>query len=306
MILLTGAQGFIGTSLLSRLRDLGEPVIPLHRAAGARAFTDKWECDLTRRDDLMILSSISTAPDTIIHLAGYVEISLRENPQAREAPPLPGPEDVSQTYACNVGATANLLDYCLKAGVRRLIFASSQSVYGMPQSTPLTEETPCVPLEHYALSKLCCEQMLRIGAQQGLAVTVLRIPGIFSEKRQRGLVFEFCRQAIQEKEIRVTTEFPVPLDVLHLDDAIEAFVKAVRYEPPDWTCMNISTGAACSVDLLADEIAALVPGCRVKHGQVSQPVVQMDPTRAETMLGWKAVPRSVRLTSMLEGIGHAN
>ena len=139
---------------------------------------------------------MSRGPNTIIHLAGHVEIALRAKPHTQNAFPIPGNENISQIYTANVGATANLLDFCLSMGVRHLIFASSQSVYGMPHSNPLTEETPCMPLEHYAMSKLCCEQLLQIGVNQGLVVTIMRIPGVFSETRQSGVVFRFCQQAV--------------------------------------------------------------------------------------------------------------
>jgi len=306
VILITGADGFIGRSLLAKLKELGHLAIPLRHGALARALDTEWECDLTRPDHLITLETAAPIPETVIHLAGYVEIALRANLKSPDGPPLPAEENVSKIYAFNVGATANVLNYCLRAGVRRLIFASSQTVYGIPQTIPVDEDAPCAPLEHYAMSKLCCEQLLRTGARQGLDITALRLPGIFSETRRSGVVFQFCRQALEAKLIQVTAGFPLPLDVLHLADAVAAFAEAVGYNEPGWTCLNISTGLPCSLDLLAEAVAALVPGCRVAHGQIAQPIVQMDPTRANTLLGWKAQPREMRLTGMLTEISHAN
>ncbi len=303
MILITGAGGYIGQHLQVRLIDMGLHAMPLYHAARPQVLDQQWECDLTCPAHFEELKKAIKMPKTIIHLAGYVEIALRAKPHTQGTPPLPGKENISKIYATNVGATANLLDFCLSTGVEHLIFASSQSVYGMPQSCPLTEETPCKPLEHYAMSKLCCEQLLQIGAQQGLAVTILRFPGVFSEARRSGVVFQFCQQAVQSGRICVKADYPLPLDVIHMEDVVDAFIKAVSWGGQErGICLNIATGEPCSLNLLAETIASLVPGFQVKHSKISQPIVQMDSKRAEVVLGWKAQPQSVRLANMLKSI----
>ncbi len=303
MILITGAGGFIGQYLHVRLVDMGQHVMPLYHASRPQVSDHQWACDLTCPEHLAELKKAAKVPKTIIHLAGHVEIVLRAEPYLQDAAPLPGKENISKIYYTNVGATANLLDFCLSTGVGHFIFASSQSVYGMPQSCPLTEETPCKPLEHYAMSKLCCEQLLQIGARQELAVTTLRLPGVFSEARRSGVVFGFCQQAARSGQICVEADYPLPLDVVHLEDAVDAFIKAVAYGgQEDGLCLNIATGEPCSLNLLAETIASFVPGCQVEPSKISQPIVQMDSKRAEAVLGWKAQPQSVRLANMLKSI----
>ncbi len=306
MILITGAGGFIGQYLRVRLMDIGLHVMPLYHAAKLQVFDEHWACDLTCPEHLAELKNAVKVPKTIIHLAGHVEIVLRANSHAQDAHPLPGKENISKIYDLNVSATANLLDFCLSTNVRHLIFASSQSVYGMPQSCPLTEETYCKPLEHYAMSKLCCEQLLRIGAQQGLMVTIMRLPGVFSEARWSGVVFKFCQQAIRSGKIHVRADYPLPLDVIHLEDIVDAFIKTVSWGGQEGcTCFNIATAEPCSLNLLAETIASLVPGCQVEHSKISQPIVQMCSKRAEILLGWKARPQRYRLATMLSSMNHA-
>jgi nucleoside-diphosphate-sugar epimerase len=305
MILLTGARGFIGRSLLRRLRALELETVALHRGPEVMVQGNTWECDLTQQDHLNYLLSGASVPETVIHLAGHVEISLVSDETNPRGAPIPGYEDIQKIYLGNVLATANLLAYCLRARVRRLIFASSQAVYGMPRSLPLTEETPCEPLEHYAASKLGCEEILKVGSRQGLNVTVMRIPGLFSEQRHSGVVFQFAHQAVTEKHIRVNAVLPLPIDTLHLDDATEAFISALAYDQPGWSCFNIGTGLPCSLNLMADEIGALA-ACEVTHAQVVQPVVALDVSRANRLLGWKAAPRQDRWCAMLREIGNVN
>ncbi len=306
MILLTGAGGFIGQYLWVRLVDMGMHVMPLYHAASVQVSDHQWASDLTCPGHLAELKKAAKMPKTIIHLASYVEIALRAKPESQDASPLPGKENISKIYATNVSATANLLDFCLSTGVRHLIFASSQSVYGMPQSCPLTEETPCSPLEHYAMSKLCCEQLLQVGAQQRLAITILRFPGVFSEVRQSGVVYQFCQQAVWTGQISVKADYPLPIDVIHVEDVADAFIKAVSWGGhEDGICLNIATGEPCNLNLLAETIASLVPACRVVLTPIFQPIVAMDSKRAETLLGWKARPQRYRLAAMLSSMNHA-
>jgi UDP-glucose 4-epimerase len=305
MILLTGAGGFVGRRLYARLKASGLQVVPLYHAEVPELQDDRVAVDLIRSDHLSLLKSMALLPETVIHLAGEIQIALQPDPQYPSNTPLPGREDLVRIYMANVTTTVNVVDFCLHAGVRHLVFASSQAVYGMPETGVLTEESSCAPLEHYAASKLCCEHILRVSARQGLAVTVLRFPGVFSEERRGGSVYKYCWEATSSKRITVTAQFPLPFDVIHVDDVTDGLEKAVRFGGREWTCLNLAYGEPCSLDLLADAIADLVPGCQVDHSRVSQPVVQTDSLKAYAILGWKPKPRQMRLTSMLESVRNA-
>lgn len=305
MILVTGAGGFIGKRLVSHFSLRGFEVVPLYRSKKPRIGNDSWEIDLTRPDHIAIVKNSDKKPDTVIHLAGYIDIVLQVDNSTFPGVPIPGVIDIPKIYSGNVTTTANILDICLHLGVKHIIFASSQTVYGMPVTGAFTEESPCAPLEHYANSKVCCEQILRIGTRQGIAVTVLRFPGVYSEERKSGAVYKFCRSAIYDKRISVKSNVPIPFDVLYIDDIIDGFEKALGHGGENWLCLNISTGEPCSLNLLADAVAELVPGCRVEYSKVTQPVVQMDSSRAFAVLGWKARLRRERLQFILDGIRNA-
>lgn len=302
MILLTGAGGFVGRHLIAHLSLSGFRVVPLYRGETAKIQSDRWEIDLARPDHIKRLKEVSQVPDMVIHLAGRVEIALQPNRADYSLAPLPGKEDIAALYEANITATANLLDFCLHRGVRHIVYASSQTVYGLPSSEAVTEGSPCAPLEHYAASKLCGEFLLRIGARQGIAVTCLRIPGIYAEDRTDGVVHRFCSSAIREGTIFVEADLPLPFDVIHVDDVVEGVKKAVQRRGDGWICLNIATGEPCSLDLMADSIAELVPGCCVHHAKVPQPTLRMDASLAQRILGWRAVPRKDRLAAMLDHI----
>jgi nucleoside-diphosphate-sugar epimerase len=300
MILVTGGLGFVGRSVVKHLASIGAET----RTASSRSCDDPNHLFVDLRDR----SSLAALPkaETVIHLAGTVRISLRPNPENRGAPPLPANGDLVDLYESNVMGTANLVEYCLKSDVRHLVFASTQAVYGYAEDrATLTEETALAPLEDYAASKVAAEILLRIAAKRGLAVTVLRSPGVYGEARRSGIVFRFCQQAVAARRIEVNLDMPLPLDVIHVDDVAAAFAAAAIKPAQNFRCFNVATGELCSADLLADDIAALVPGCTVKHASVPQPVIRMDSTRAHKILGWTGRPRQEGLRQLLKGLSHS-
>ena len=302
MILVTGAGGFLGKKVVALLTENKREVIRLYHGPNLVIGEERWEADLTNRDHILGLLQTSQTPDAIIHLAGRVEISLRSNPLSPFMPPLPGPENIHAMYLTNIITTANILDYALQKNIKHIIYASSQTVYGFPSERILTEDSPCIPLEHYGASKLCGEQILRIGVRQGIAVTALRFPGLYSEERTSGVVHNFCASAVGKGYIQVKADLPLPLDIIHVDDVSHAIEKSLNCIGNRWSCLNIATGEPCSLDLLADSIAELVPGCTVEHLAVSQPIVCMDSSRAYALLGWRATPRRERLAKIVEAM----
>ena len=299
MILVTGATGFLGSMLVQKLQEDSFDVMPLHFGTQALIADDYWQADLTRIDHLEKLAQADKTPETIIHLAGYIDIALQ--PKHDSLALIPGHQDIASLYAINVSATANLVDYCLKVGVKHLIFASTQAVYGMPQGV-LTETSPCRPLEHYAASKLCAEKLLEVASHQGLKVTIARFPGLYAHHRQSGVVYNFCKSALQKKEIIIQSSIPLPIDVIHMNDVIDAFIKMVQIKDYQFLLLNIATGQPCSLNVLADNVAQLVPGCTVTHTTIAQPVVTMDSSQAQKILGWKPLPQEQRLSQMLDAL----
>lgn len=304
MILVTGARGFIGSNLINHLNNQGNQVKLLSRAEIFRMEENQIFLDLTSKDHIGQLKELDLRPDTVIHLAGHIEIALQTNEQNPSLAPVPGKENLSRIYLANLISTVNVIEYCRDTGVKHIIFASSQAVYGLPATERVTEETPCNPLEHYALSKECCEKILRLVASDSLAVTIFRFPGVYSEKREKGTVYRFCHSAVETGVIHVAADLPLPFDAIHLDDVLDAFARAVKAGGQEYSLYNIATGEPNNLNILADRIAGLVPGCRVEHTVCPQPVIQLDSTKAYKKFQWKAVPSSVRLRQVLDTVHH--
>jgi nucleoside-diphosphate-sugar epimerase len=154
------------------------------------------------------------------------------------------------------------------------------------------------------MSKVCCENILRLASSRRLSVTTLRFPGVYSEKRKNGAVYRLCRSALDSGCVRAESDFPLPFDVIHLDDVLDAFSRAISSPPEGYSVFNIATGEPNNLNLLAGKIAGLVPGCRVVQTACPQPVICLDSTKAKRMLGWEAVPSTTRLQQVLDAMQH--
>lgn len=133
-ILLTGAEGFTGQVFAKRAVAAGHLVIAL-------------QSDLTHREALH-QEVRALAPDAVVHLAAISFVG-----HANEA----------AFYAVNVVGTTHLLDALvqLPAGPARVLLASSANVYGNTAQSPISENQPPAPINHYGMSKLAMEFMAR-------------------------------------------------------------------------------------------------------------------------------------------------
>jgi nucleoside-diphosphate-sugar epimerase len=145
-ILLSGATGFTGRHFAIAAQSIGHVVLPLH-------------ADLTDRSAVQE-EVLSGRPDAVVHLAAISFV---------------GHADDSAFYAVNVVGTTNLLNALtqLPEVPRCVLLASSANVYGNCQASPISENQPPAPVNHYAASKLAMEHMARTFCEQ-LPIVITR------------------------------------------------------------------------------------------------------------------------------------
>ncbi len=140
-IIVTGAAGFLGSHVADVLREDGHDVLGLDIQDNPTQPIIK--ADLLQPDTLIkALEGI----DAVCHLAAIGDVYL-----AFQNPPL--------AAAINVTGTANLLEACLKKGIKKFIYASTWEVYGEPRYQPIDEKHPCNPDHPYNITKLAGEQL---------------------------------------------------------------------------------------------------------------------------------------------------
>ena len=154
-ILVTGANGFIGRHMVLTLLDAGISVVALDNGANSRnpdAFFGPLSVPYFHGDiaETMILEDIFSSHcdiDGIIHFAGLIYVG-----ESFEKPHL--------YYKNNVSSALTFFDFCLRRGVKNIVFSSSAGVYGEPRTLPIAEEHPRDPINPYGRSKLMAEWML--------------------------------------------------------------------------------------------------------------------------------------------------
>jgi UDP-glucose 4-epimerase len=174
--LITGGAGFIGSNIAHALVAGGESVRILDdfstgRPQNLAGIADRLE---VVRGDLRDPEAVARAVrgiEIVLHQA-----ALNSNPRSITEP---GP-----TNAVNVGGTLLMLEAARQAGVRRVVYASSSSVYGESPTLPKTEELPLLPKAPYGVSKLAAELYCRVFTQvYGLETVSLRYFNVFGPRQ---------------------------------------------------------------------------------------------------------------------------
>ena len=151
-VLVTGGAGFIGSHAVLALLDAGHrPVVIDNLVTGFRwAIADEatfYEGDISNSELVQKIISEQNI-DAIMHFAGSVVV-----PESVENP--------LKYYNNNTAKSRSLIQSAVTGGVRHMIFSSTAATYGIPESSPVREDMPTVPINPYGTSKLMTEMMLR-------------------------------------------------------------------------------------------------------------------------------------------------
>jgi UDP-glucose 4-epimerase len=285
--LITGVAGFLGTPLANRLAAEGQAVYGLDDlSAGDPAGLDE-RVAFTRGDvrDVPRLWSLLADVDVVYHLAARVSV------QESILYPV-------EYNAVNTGGTVALLAAARDAGVRRVVLASSGTVYGDQSRQPIPERAEAVPANPYAVSKLAAEHYVRaIGDLYRIEAVVLRIfnaygPGQRVPPSHPPVAAHFARQILSGASI-VTHGAPPgrqTRDFVYVDDVVDALVRAGAVGGIAGRTLNIGSGIETTVRELIKELErATGRSARVLESpEQSGGVARMcaDIAAARESLGW--------------------
>jgi nucleoside-diphosphate-sugar epimerase len=176
--------------------------------------------------------------DTIFHLAAVPNTTT-------------GLLSPSELETVNVQGTLNVLQAAVTEGVARVVFASSASVYGTPESLPISETCPLKPESLFAASKLAAEMYCRTyGTLHKLDVVALRYFTVYGP-RQRNAADDALIPDLIETLRRQPATFPrhdgAAEDLTYVDDAVEATCSAAAVPKAAGHAINIASGRMSSV-----------------------------------------------------------
>ena len=301
-ILVSGGAGFIGSHIVEGARAEGHTVAVLDNlSTGKRKNVPQgvtlFEVDLRSRDRVRQIVA-EFKPDVVSHQAAQASVAISVRDPHLDA-------------EINVIGGLNLLDACVAAGVKQVVFASTGgAIYGeVPEGQRAAEDTRPAPISPYAISKLAFEQLLDVyGTHHGLASTVLRYANVYGPRQdphgEAGVIAIFFDAVIAGRTLRVNArrqegDAGCVRDYVYVNDVARANLAALTGKLPV-RVMNVGTGSAIATLELATQIAnAAARPLSTQFGPLRPGDIErsvLDPARFASALG-PTVPLS-------EGLRH--
>jgi UDP-glucuronate 4-epimerase len=264
-ILLTGAAGFIGSHLASRLCGRGDRVTGLDNFDPfyPRVVKEGNLAELLVRDDFQLVEGDLTDPhdvDQAFEVAGEVETVVHLAALAGVRPSIASP---GRYWNVNVTGTLHLLRACRERGVRRVVFASSSSVYGLDSDVPFSEYDPCSrPLSPYAATKRAGELMaFNHHHLYGASVTCLRLFTVYGPRQRPDLaIHKFTRLIAAGQPIELFGDGTTSRDYTWIDDILDGIVAAIDQQVRDprtaYRIYNLGGSQPTTLRELVDRIEA--------------------------------------------------
>jgi UDP-glucose 4-epimerase len=289
--LVTGGAGFIGSHLVGRLLADGGHVRVLDNFttgsmtnlpfAGAHASA----LEIIRGDirDLPTVERAAAGAGTIFHQA-----ALRSVPRS-VADPLGANEN-------NVTGTLHVLEAARRAGVRRVVYASSSSVYGNRPELPKREDQPTAPISPYAVSKVAGELYAQVWHRlYGVETVGLRYFNVFGPRQDpaseyAAVIPKFILWALASQPLEIHGDGRQSRDFTYIDNVVEANVRAAAAPGVGGEVFNVGCGERTSLlEIVArlEKILGRSVACRhtpSREGDVSHTLA--DVSRSQRLLGY--------------------
>ncbi len=281
-ILVTGGAGFIGSHVVRALLNEGHTVRVLDNFTTGKRERIHRSAELFEAD-IGVPDSIEPAfrsIDCVFHMAALPRVPLSI-------------EKPLDTHMVNVVGTINVLLAARRAGVRRVIFSGSSSVYGNQVSLPLVETMTPDPQSPYALQKLTAEYYVRLFARlYDMQTLTLRYFNVFGpDMATEGAYLTVISAFLQARQ----ASLPLPIngdgeqtrDFTHVRDVVDANLFAMTSTIADGRAINIGQGNAVSVKWIADRIGGPMLFRPARPGDIRHTLA--DNRAARELLRW--VPR---------------
>ncbi|KAA1432811.1 NAD-dependent epimerase/dehydratase family protein [Mycolicibacter arupensis] len=288
--LVTGAAGFIGSTLVDRLRADGHHVVGLDNFATGRALNIEHladdagfsfvEADIVSADLSAILAQHQ--PEVVFHLAAQIDVRHSVADPVFDA-------------SVNVVGTIRLAEAARAAGVRKIVHTSSGgSIYGTPPSYPTSEDVPTDPASPYAAGKVAGEIYLNTYRHlYGLQCSHIAPANVYGPRQdphgEAGVVAIFAQALLEGRPTKVFGDGSNTRDYVFVEDVVDAFVRASG-EAGDGQRFNVGTGVETSDRQLHAAVAAAVGGPDdpefhpPRLGDLKRSCLDIE--RARRVLGW--------------------
>jgi UDP-glucose 4-epimerase len=265
-IVVTGGAGFVGSNITRRLLDDGYQVVVLDDFyTGDRSNLPsphpRLEIVEGSVTDFDLVRDVIKGAAVVIHEAARNIIVSTQNPR--------------EDYEVNIGGTLNVLLAVRETGARRMVYASSASVYGNPRYLPINEDDATNMLSPYAVSKFAGENYCKAFYESyNLSTAVVRYSNVYGIAQRPdnpycGVVAKFFESAMKGEPPRIHGDGEQTRDFTYIDDVVEATLKAAFEPKAEGQVYNVGTGRETPINQLARTIIE-VTGAQVQPQYVDR------------------------------------
>lgn len=225
-ILVTGGAGFIGSSLVDKLIEMGHELIVVDDlSSGLKEYINPlakfYNTDICSQEMLKIFTE--EKPEYVFHLAAQIEVAKSMLDPKHDA-------------EINLAGGFNILESARINGVKKVIFSSTGgAIYGDTDSIPTKEDSPTYPVSFYGIHKLAFEKYLNAYYHNyNLDYTVLRFANVYGPRQfkggEAGVVSIFVDNAVNNKTSCQFGDGKQTRDFVFIDDVVRALVLAMEKE----------------------------------------------------------------------------
>ena len=291
-VVITGAAGFIGSTLAQAALDQGDTVIgidcltdyydPARKRANleplsARDGFEHVDADLQTAD----LHGLLDGAEVVYHLAGQPGVRLSWS------------DGFGQYVGRNIDATQRLLEAAMETKPARIVYASSSSVYGNAASYPTSETMVPAPHSPYGVTKLAGEHLCGLyAANWDVPTTALRYFTVYGPKQRPDMGFHrFISAALADEPLPIFGDGQQVRDFTYVDDVVAANLAAGRTELPPGSVLNVAGGGSVTVNALLETLGTImgrelaIDRLPEQPGDVRATGGTID--RARDLLGWE-------------------
>ena len=288
-VVVTGGAGFIGSHLCEALVQRGDAVIAVDDLSTGSRDNVGAEVEVVEASvrDLETLRRVVGGADAVLHVAGQASIFKSFDRPERDL-------DV------NVSGTLDVLDACTVAGVPRLVYASSMTVYGEPDLIPTPESAPCVPVSYYGVTKYAAERYVQIAGDRrdlDLSVTSLRMFNVYGERQRvdnpyQGVLAIFLGNVLRGEPITIHSDGRQTRDFVYVRDVVDAWLRVLDEPATDAEVFNVGSGRETTIAELAEAVVEAAGSeswefrtAPAQAGDIRRSAANVD--RLRTAVGWK-------------------
>ena len=280
-IIVTGGAGFIGSHLVDKLIEEGYEVIVIDNLSTGKKENINFKAVFYKKDicDFEEIKPLFDGADYVFHLAAIPRIPFSiKNP--------------IKTSKVNILGTINVFKAALENKIKRVIFASSSSVYGNQEKLPFKEDMIPNPISPYSLQKFVGEKFAKLFTNlYDIPIVCLRYfnvygPRINFDSDYTLVIGKFLKQKAENKSLTIYGDGEQTRGFCYVEDVVRANIKAMESKSiVGGEVINISSGKTQSINYLAELIGGSVKFLPIRKGDILH--AKADISLANNLLNWQ-------------------